>query len=149
MNVAFVKDSKHNVDGDDGGQDQHGFRRERILKDLRCSLETSPNRVRHIDGPRRVLDNLCRLQERSARIQIKREGDRGELTLMIYRSRSVGGLNMCDGAKRNLDASRAGNVNFVKGGGICEILRRSFEDDMELVTIIVHDRNLPLTESTV
>src|SRR5438552_3378590 len=103
MDVAFIENTKHDVDGDNSGQDQHRFRRERILKNLRCSLETAPDRVWHMNIAGGLLNDLCRLQERSVGIQIERECDRRELALMIYRSRSIGGLNVCDGAERNLD----------------------------------------------
>src|SRR6516165_3378043 len=149
MNITFVKNAQHNVDSDNRGQDQQGFARQGAGKDLGCSLEAAPDRVRHIDGPRRVLDNLCRLLKRSARIQIKGECHCRELTLVIYRCWRVGALNVRNGAERNLNVGGAGNVNFVKGGGISQILRRSLQDYMELVAIVVDDRNLPLTEGAV
>src|SRR5271157_6311419 len=104
MNVAFVKHAKYDVDGNDGGQDQHRFRRERILEDLSRSLEAASNRVRHIDVLGCFLDYLCRLLERSTGVQVKRECDRGKLALVIYRGRSIGGFKVCNGAERNLDA---------------------------------------------
>ena len=68
---------------------------------------------------------------------------------MVDRRRRVGALNVRDGTERDLNVRRAGDVNFVKGGRVCKIVRQGLQDDMELVAIVVDDRNLSFTEGTV
>src|SRR6516225_8473448 len=102
-----------------------------------------------MDVAGRFLDDLRRLLQRSAGIKIERESDCWELALVINRRRGVGALNVRDGAERNLNVGRAGNVNFIKSGWIRKILWQGLQDDMELVAIVVDDRNLSLTECTI
>ena len=60
MHEAFVEDAEHDVDGDDGRQDQPGLVLERLLEYLCGALEPALNRRRHADVAGRALDRDAR-----------------------------------------------------------------------------------------
>ena len=69
MNVTFVQDPQHDVDGAQRRQDQHRFVRERVLEGLRGSREAAVDTARQPDVALGRVDGGDRLTQRDARRQ--------------------------------------------------------------------------------
>ena len=61
MNEAFVENAQHDVDDEDGRDQQHALAAQRFLEDLGGALEAGGDRDRQVDLAGSVLDALHRL----------------------------------------------------------------------------------------
>ena len=79
MNEALVKNSKNDVDDENGHDEQHEQPFRRRLEDLRGTLETRADRCRQMQFAFDFLHLLDGSSQRNARREIERNRDRREL----------------------------------------------------------------------
>ena len=101
MDVAFVKYAEHDVDRDQGSENEVGLIAERILKDLRRSLERAANGSGNTDPVHRGLDRGDGRTERPVRRQIERNGVGDQQALMVHRKRGCALREMGNRGQRN------------------------------------------------
>ena len=89
MDVALIEHSQHDVNGDDGRQNQPGLAGQRLLKGGRGSLEAGLDAFRHVHLVLRLVDHLGGLAQGNAGGQIEGQGHRGELAQVIDRQRRI------------------------------------------------------------
>src|SRR6185312_681868 len=82
MDEALIEYAKHDVDGDDRGQDQKELVRQRRLEGERRTLEIRDDAERLADLDLRLLDRGDRLAERGARREVERDRRRRKLSEM-------------------------------------------------------------------
>ena len=73
MNVAFVQNAQHDVDGDERGQNQEWFIRERILESRGGALERALNAGRHVQILLDFVDGVDRVAQRGVRSEVERQ----------------------------------------------------------------------------
>src|SRR3989442_1325800 len=83
VDVALVEHTQHDVDGDEGGEDQDGLVGERGLEGLRGALEARVHRQREPDLALGGPDRGDGVAQRRVRRQVEGERDRGELPLVV------------------------------------------------------------------
>ena len=76
MDVAFIEHAQHDVDGDEGGEDQDGLVRQRILEGRGGALERGLDADREADLVFGVLTTLTASPRRFAGRQVEGERDR-------------------------------------------------------------------------
>jgi len=114
MNEAFVENAENDVDSDEGGEDEDGLIRERILECGRSTLKFSLDAGRHIEVGLGGIDGVNGVAERGIGREIERESDDGKLALMIQGERSGISFGSCEGRQRNLGAVRRMDVNILE-----------------------------------
>src|SRR5690348_13342393 len=149
MNVTFVQDSQHNVHGYHSGEEQPRFVRQRIAESGGRTLETRRDARRHADFAAHVFDILNGIAEGSSRSEVKGDGGRGELTLVIERERGGVGFEMGERAEGylfpgiGLDVETAERVRALAEFG------RHFQDYVVLVDLRKHDGDEALAKSVI
>src|SRR5579863_4953711 len=101
MNVAFIENPEDDVDRDDGREDQERFIGQRGLEGGCRALKSPLNAERHVNGLLGLLNRGRGVTERRARRQIERDGDHGELALVVDGQGSGKRFEMGDRAERN------------------------------------------------
>src|ERR1700758_1125665 len=96
MNVALVKNSEDDVDGDERRQNQNWLIGERAQESSRRSLEGGANARRHANFVFSLIDSVDGLAQGGIGSKIERECDDGKLALMIYGQRSIARLVSCE-----------------------------------------------------
>src|ERR1051326_920033 len=100
MDVALVEDAQHDIDDQNGDDQQHQKIAQRVLERLGCSLEGGADGRRQ--SFRRDLLNLRGyIAQRRARLQIERNRDRGELAKVADGLRSDVFLNVSERIERD------------------------------------------------
>ena len=99
MDVAFVEDAEHEVDRGQRRGNQEGLAAERILIGLRGAGEHGLDGGRQADLAGGVLDGVDGIAQRDAGLQVERDGDRREQTLVVHGERRHGRAVMRDGAQ--------------------------------------------------
>src|SRR5580704_11057076 len=149
VNITFVQHAEHDVNRNQGGQNQNRLARKRILKSRRRPLETRFNRRRKADRPLRIRDRLSGFAQRNSRREVERDGDRRHLPLVIHGQRRVRRFVV---SKRRQGHGRPGGrtkVNVLQGFRSLLELRRNLHDHVILVERPVHGGNLALTKGIV
>ena len=147
MNETLVENPENNVDSGQGGENPNRLIFEGILKGLRGSLKRGVNCGRHLEFAACSFNMLDGRAQRSARSKIKREGNRGEDSLVIDGNGGVGGLVMGKGAERNEFAGLGRNVDgFQSLRGLLE-LGGDFQHHVILIQTFVDIGDLALTKS--
>src|SRR5215813_2112349 len=83
MDVALVEDAQHDVDRDQGGQDEQGLVGQRGLEGLGGALEAGADRGGQAQVVLGRFDGLYGLAQGGAGGEVKGEGDGGELALVV------------------------------------------------------------------
>ena len=102
MNVALVEHSEHDVNGDDGGQNEPGLARKRIVKGSRGSLKTGIDAAGQADLLFRLFDRRGGLTQGNSGSKVERQVHHGKLAQVIDRKRCIAHLDASEGGKRNL-----------------------------------------------
>src|ERR1019366_1102653 len=118
MNVTLVENAEHDVHGEQRREDQHRLVGQRGLKRLRGSLEGAANAGRHMNVALRLVDDVDRVSERDALLQVEGDCHRGELPLMIDRERRCRWFVVSNGAERNLTTITGINIYLLQTVGI-------------------------------
>ena len=149
MNVTFVKDPQHDVDGAERRQDQHRFVRQRVLEGLRGSSEAPVDARRKPDTALGRFDGRDRVAQRNARRKVERKCYGGKLSLMIHRERGNAGLIVSKGTQFDFGVVGRARVDLRQRCGILPVLGRDFHHDVILVQRRIHRRYLALPEGVV
>ena len=151
MDQTFVKDTQHDVNGDQGREEKQRQRGERGLIQLRGPGEAARDAGGHVQFLLRPFDQFRALAERSARSEIRGQRHRRELPLVIHREISIARTELGDGRQWHSGARAVGglDVNLPQRIGIQLKFRVYFEDDMVLAVLLVDHGNLPLSERVV
>src|SRR6185437_9607361 len=149
MHVAFIKDAQHDIDGQQGRQDQPRLAIERGLERLRGPLETAAYRRRDPELGESPVDRNCRLAERRSLGQIERDRRGDELRLVVDPERRVGRRVVGDRGERNLRAGLRADVDVPERVRRLPVLGRRLHDDVILVERRIDRRHLPLSERVV
>src|SRR5213075_389707 len=96
VHVAFIEDAQHDIDGQQGGEDQPGLAVERGLERLRGSLEAAAYRRGNAKLRERAVDGDRRLAQRRSLGEIERDRRGDELRLVVDAQRGVGRRVMRD-----------------------------------------------------
>ena len=83
MDCAFVKHPQHDIDGDDGRQNQEGLIGQRCLKGGGGSLKAGLNARRHPQPETRRFHRLDGSPERCPRGQVERHRNHRKLPLVV------------------------------------------------------------------
>ena len=149
MDVVFIKNAQHDINGNQRRQDQVRLRGERRLEYLRCALKTRMNRSGHDHRAHCVLNRYDRLSECDIRRKIKSKGDRGRLALVRNGKRSHRSFVMREGAERNLLAGGGLHIDIPERvGSLLEGLSH-LHHHVILVCSLVHGGDLPLAKGVV
>src|SRR5260370_34020692 len=100
MNIAFVENSQYDVNRRQGGEDQDGLRRERVLIGSGGSLKACMDACGHADLALRRLNVLDGSAEGSSRGKVERQSEGRKLALVVHGNRGVGGREVREGAER-------------------------------------------------
>src|ERR1041385_4991709 len=101
MDEALVKNSEHDVNGGQRGDNQERSARKGGLKCLQCSRITTVDRARHSNGLFHLADANDGISKRDPRRKVERERHGGKLSLVIYGDGRGGRLIFCNGAQWN------------------------------------------------
>src|SRR3990172_128940 len=104
MDIAFIKDAKDYVDGDQGGQDQEWFIGQGRLEGQGRSLEAPPYAVGKSKPTDALLNRLYSLSEGDAGGEVERDRHCRELPLPVYDKRPCGLRDPRNCAERDLPA---------------------------------------------
>src|SRR2546422_3652353 len=126
MNVAFVENSQDDVNCRQGGEDQNGLRRERVLIGRGCSLKASMDACGHANLALRRLNVLDSSTERRPRGKVERQSDGRKLALVVNGNRGVGGRVAREGAERDQLAGFGSDVDLRQGLRILLVFRKNF-----------------------
>ncbi len=124
VDIAFVEDSEHDVDGKQRGTDQKGLVGERCLKGLGRPLESAVDRGRHAKSGHLIVDRRRRFAEREARSEIERYRRGGEQILVIDRMRRGAGAEMAERGKRHHGFERGADRGAGRRGAVAGIGER-------------------------
>ena len=94
MDEALIEDAEHDVNGDEGGEDQEGLIGERVVEGSGGALEVGLERRREVHLLGQVVDLGDGGAERGVGREIEGDGDRGELALVID-GEQFGGAAAC------------------------------------------------------
>ena len=90
VDVAFVEDAEHDVDGTQSGEDQEQFVGERVLEGLGCASEAAVDGGGQAHVMAGLLNVVDRVAERHAWLEVEGDGHRRELALVVDGQRGVG-----------------------------------------------------------
>ena len=162
VDQAFVKNAQHHIDHHDGGDDEEGLLALRLLRTERRAGKAAAHVGRHGDVGLGLLDDLPRLGQRGAGVDIERDGggqfavfvaDGGGRRLLHHLGDSAqrhhGGLPGAEDLPRGRPAlagvgghaRRArgvgGDVDIFERGRALGVFRGPFHDDGVLVEIVI------------
>src|SRR5580693_386168 len=123
MNVALVQNTEHDVDGDDGGENQDRFVGERVQEGGGGALIRRLNALREAEIFFGLIDRVDGVAERNAGREVERKCDDRKLSLVIDRKRAGAWFEMRERAQRNLLAGRRFYVDVFELIGILLELR--------------------------
>ena len=149
MDVAFVQDAEHEVDGRQGRDNQVGFAAERILIGLRGAGEHGLDGGRQADAAGGIADGFDGIAQRDAGQQVEGYGDRREEALVVDGEGGHGRAVMGDGVQRDLLAVGRTHVDIAQGFGVLPEARRGFHHHVILVQRFIHGGDLALAEEIV
>src|SRR5581483_1765579 len=96
MNVAFVQNAQHNIDGDDGSENQPRLGGKRIAKRSRGPLETGVDALRQADFAFHFVNGLGCVPQRFTGSKIEGESDYGKLSLVVNGKRRISGAEVTE-----------------------------------------------------
>src|SRR5215471_14349071 len=97
MDIAFVQDAKHDIDGEQCGGDEHWLIVQRLLKDRGGTLKISTDRRRHTELTHLLFDCHRCLTERDPGRKIERDRRCDKEILMVDRERGIACAVMREG----------------------------------------------------
>src|SRR5208282_3525243 len=92
MNITFVENAKHDIDGEQRGQDQYRLVFNRCLERAGGALKTTGDRAWNADARHGVVDCLRGVAQRYAKRKVKRDRRCHKLPLVIDLKCSIGRL---------------------------------------------------------
>ncbi len=120
VDVAFVEDAEHDVDGDEGGEDQERLVGQGGFERGGGALESGLNAGGHVQVVLGVVDGCDGVAQRGIRGEIERDGYRGELALMIDGERGRLSLEMRELRQgHHVRRWRSGRRYFARSRGLC------------------------------
>src|SRR2546422_2239188 len=149
MNVAFVENSQDDVNRRQGGEDQNGLRRERVLIGRGRSLKARMDARGHANLALRRLNVLDSSTEGSPRGKVERQSDGRKLALVVNGNRGVGRRVARESAERDQLAGFGSDVDVPQPIGILLVFGKNFENDVILVQTFIDVGDLALAEGVV
>ena len=149
MNIVFVENSQNDVDGNQGRQDQVGFRREGRLKYLRSALKSRMNGSRHNHRTHHILNGDYSIPERDIWGEIKGKGDCRKLALVGNGQRRLRELIMRERAERNRLPGTGLDIDVLERVWRLLELLSHFHHHVVLVNSFIHRGDLPLAKGVV
>ncbi|MNF57847.1 hypothetical protein D3C84_393880 [compost metagenome] len=146
MQGALVEHAQHDVDAQQGGQDQPGLVVQRRLEYLGAARQAAAHRRRRGQCGEGRIHRPGRFAEGHAGRQVERQGAGGGLVLVVDRQRSHGRLEAGEGRQRHHAAVVAGDPDVAQGLGVPGEVRGQAEHHMVLVERLVEDRYQALAE---
>src|SRR6266852_9096853 len=124
MNIAFVENSQDDVNRRQGGEDQDGLGRERVLIGCGRSLKAGMDACGHADLALRRLNVLDGSTEGSPRGKVERQRDARKLALVVNGNRGVGRSEVRESAERDQLARFGSDVDLRQGLRILLVFRK-------------------------
>src|SRR4051794_22893687 len=114
MNQAFVEHAEHDINRDQRRRQQDRDGGERRLKHLGSALKTALHARGHLQFFGGSPHNLGGLPQRYFRREVKGEGDRRELSLVVDGEKRVARLKFRDTRQRHLGAVRGRDIELLE-----------------------------------
>ncbi len=149
VDVALVEDAEHDVDGDEGGEDQEELVGAGGLEGLGGALEGAVDGGGEADVAFGLLDLDHGIAEGVAGEEIEGDGDGGKLSLVVDSEGRGGGCITGEGAEGDLRAAGAADVEVTERVGVLTEGGVDLHDDVVLVEGVVDRGGLPLAEGIV
>ena len=149
MNVTLVQHAQHNVDSNEGRQDQDRLARQRILKCSGSSLKAGLNALGQTDLLLYLVDCGDPVAEGGARREVERHGDYRKLPLMVHCEGRVHRLQVSKSAERHGSAHARLNVEMVQVRRILLKSGQRFHHNMVLIQLCKYRRDLALAEGVI
>ena len=146
MQQALVQHTQHQVEGEQGRQDQQGLGLQRLLKRIRRSCKTTAHRYRHVQFRHSVFNVLRGLRQAHAGCEIEAEGVRGHTAFMRHRQRGVGEFHPRKTAQGHGLAQVVDELQTLQRLGALQMLGCQFHDHAVLVQGVVNHTHLALTK---
>ena len=149
VHQVFIQDAQHQVDGDDGRQDEQRLPRQGGLERPRRAAEAAPNAHGHAQLGHSVVHGIGRLRQRHARRQAEADGAGRRAALVVDGQRRVGGGDACKRGERHLLAHVVHKEEAAQRLGALQVLRRGLHHHAVLVEGVVDDAHLPLPKGVI
>ena len=112
VDIALVEQAEHDIDGDNGGEDQPGLAGERFGKLRRIAGIDADDARGHADFRLERLHGIDGIPERFAGAEVEGQRHRGELRKVRDRERRSGARQGRDRRQRHLRAEHARQIEF-------------------------------------
>jgi hypothetical protein len=146
MNVTLIQNPEHDIDCDQGGQDQQGFMFQGALKGLRGALETPADARGQPQLMRHLPDRRHRFTEGPSRRKVERDRHRRKLALSADDQRHHGFGHPREDVQRHRPAAPA-HFQLLQRLRPLLKFRHHLKNDAVLIQLREHGRDLPLTET--
>ena len=149
VNVAFIKNPQHDINGQESRDNQERLPRQGGLEGLQRAGKTPVNGGGHAQFLLHRGNIIDRFAQRHAGIQIERDGDGGKLALVV--DLDGGGLSAQarHGRERHFPAVGGLKVNGIQPRGRLPPAGRHLHDDIILIERCVHGRDQRLPKGAV
>src|SRR6266853_1459478 len=87
MDIALIEDAEHDIDDQNGGENEKQLVGEQLLELTRRAFEGAVNRARQTEAKHRRSDCGNRITQGFTRREIERDSRGHKIALMIYRHR--------------------------------------------------------------
>ena len=149
MDEALIQNAQHNIDGDDGGEDQQHFVRQRRLERQRRAFELGGDAAGHAGILLRLGDGVDGRAQRITRRKVEGEAGRRELRQMINLQRALALFHRGDRGQRHLSAARRRQIDVLHGHHRILQLGIGFQDHAILVGLGEDGGNDALAEAVI